>query len=169
MNRLFEIAKELGEIANKRLQGKQLLDESDQLLKGIMLRLIPEGGWPGKNADERKAAELKAYDDCVILQEEQERRASIKETFDLLEADREALIAERDAWQWTIRDNEVAASVGYGRSVFAMMETYQTEKEWAEYNAQEAADQARAQAQQDAYDELNQIKTEGLDPDEPPF
>jgi hypothetical protein len=60
MNRLFEIANRLGEIARTRYQQHDLLKTVERSLKSRERAITPEGGWPGKNADERKAAELAA-------------------------------------------------------------------------------------------------------------
>jgi hypothetical protein len=60
MNRLFEIANRLGEIARTRYQQHDLLKTVERSLKSREMKIKPEGGWPGKNADERKAAELAA-------------------------------------------------------------------------------------------------------------
>ena len=139
MNRLFEIATELGEIARQRFDFRQKLTLYEQQQAAREAALIPEGGWPGSNADTRKAAEkaAKANDPELVG-----LTLSIQDlNFDLgkLEVDREALIAERDAWQWTIRDMEACAhESGAKQSVFERMAEWEyLQRQQAEIDAAE--------------------------------
>jgi hypothetical protein len=126
MNRLFEIATELSEISRKRQILRNDIRKFELSIKAAEIELIPEGGWPGSNDMQRKAAEAtsKANDPALIylryeMDEDQSR-------MDLLEVDREALISEREAWQWTIRDRETIA-MGMNESVFDVMAAYRAQ------------------------------------------
>jgi hypothetical protein len=148
MNRLFEIASELGEIARKRFLIRDEIRSFEINIKAEETAMIPEGGWPGSNDMQRKAAEATAKANSpsliysrTIMQEDQTR-------LDSLEVDREVLIAERDAWMWTIRDREQTAFNGDGMSVFRMMEQYSKDKVY-----QATVDEIRAQMSLDDLDE----------------
>jgi hypothetical protein len=123
MNRLFDIARELGDIAQKRMTLRRELAENEAMTIIREAAIVPDGGWPGGNADTRKAAEKAAKGT------DQELLALMSITHDYqfeleqLEVKRDVLVAERDAWQWTIRDNENVAISGVD-SVFDMMKLY---------------------------------------------
>ena len=112
MNRLFEIAETLKESAAVRIDYRNRL----QLLKSDLelheRQMIPVGGWPGKNADERKAAELVAKDLDGTIFDIEARRKSIQAKLEAEELRRDALIEERDAIRWTIRDAEQTSMSG---------------------------------------------------------
>ncbi len=120
MNRLFEIAERLHLIALDRMTQRQALDTVNRNIKAREVAMIPDGGWPGNNADTRKAAEVaaKATDQQLNLFELEKRMTQDQlETSEIL---KDALIEERDAIRWTIRDNEQMAVNGFGASVLKM-------------------------------------------------
>lgn len=106
MNRLFEISEKLGEIARQRFELKQKLVVVDRNLVSYERSLIPAGGWPGSNADQRKAAELAVKEADIPLRDLHDEKSLYEDQLASLEVDREALILEKEAWQWTIRDRE---------------------------------------------------------------
>jgi hypothetical protein len=116
MNRLFIIAEELGRIAHQRFDLRQAIARHESFITSRKRALIPEGGWPGKNADERKAAEIAAFAGDVELLGAQAFLAHDQDALDQWDVEREVLQAELAAWQWTIRDLEQT-----GRSVFSLM------------------------------------------------
>ena len=129
MNRLFDIASELGEIARKRFDVKCQISIIDENIKKVEAAIVPVGGWPGSNADQRKASELAARSSNQALIEFGMDLDAAQNDLAKLEVDREVLIAERDAWMWTIRDQEQSAVHGFGSSVFVMMEKAREGKE----------------------------------------
>lgn len=127
MNRLFEISKELGEIATRKFEARR---NAAQLEADILAReaaIIPEGGWPGSNADTRKAAEKAAKAADTTLTTYAAQKLDYQDSLDQLDLRREILTAERDAWQWSIRDLEAQAA-GM-QSAFVLMEHYIMQKE----------------------------------------
>jgi uncharacterized protein YeaC (DUF1315 family) len=129
MNRLFEIASELGEIARKRLSLRQIIDGMTDDIAMREAELIPEGGWPGGNADTRKAMEKAAKAADIILQGRINYKSTSQKELDALEVDRDVLNAERDAWQWTIRDRETTKPLdGHESSVFEDYDLWQDEQ-----------------------------------------
>lgn len=138
MNRLFRIADELAEIARARYDYRRAILTLDNDIAGREVELIPAGGWPGSNADARKAAEkaAKATDPELAYYLELRDEQQIK--LDLLELDRDMLLAERQAWEWTIRDREtIAHEGGLKSSVFEDYAVFQDEKFQAEQPAVE--------------------------------
>jgi hypothetical protein len=125
MNRLFEIAKELGSIANDRFNLRESIRDYENRIKRARVELAPAGGWPGTNEAARKIAQeySELHDPDLMFM-----RAALDDdevSLEKLESNREALIAERDAWQWTIRDEE---NVSRGQeSVFVQMMRYEPE------------------------------------------
>jgi hypothetical protein len=112
MNRLFEIAEELHLIALDRMTQRQTLDTVNRNIKAREAAMIPDGGWPGSNADTRKAAELAAKStDKQLVSFDIESRV-IQDQLQVSEIKRDALIEERDAIRWTIRDNEQMSHEG---------------------------------------------------------
>lgn len=122
MNRLFEIAAELKVIATTRFELKQQLETTVRNIKTQEAAIIPAGGWPGANADTRKAAEIAAKAADEPLRIFAMDKAAIEEELDRLELDREALTAEREAWHWTIRDRETQGCMT--ESVFDAMDAW---------------------------------------------
>jgi hypothetical protein len=127
MNRLFEIAKQLKDIALHRFVEKRQLADLETKIAAREVSLIPDGGWAGANADTRKASEKAAKAADAELQELIKLQSSCQESLDNLEFDREILTIEKEAWQWTIRDNETRYS-GV-KSVFATMKRYQDKQQ----------------------------------------
>jgi hypothetical protein len=123
MNRLFEIARELGDIAQKRMESRRFIAEVEAMTIIREASIVAEGGWAGSNADTRKAAEKAAKGADQELLALTASKLSYQATLDELEVKKEVLVAERDAWQWTIRDNENVAISGVD-SVFDMMKLY---------------------------------------------
>jgi hypothetical protein len=134
MNQLFEIASALGELAHARYELRNELTAIENAVKARKAAITPPGGWPGKNPDERKAAELAAVSTDETLTLLLSQKDDVEDELALSEADREALIAERDAWQWTIRDREVAAFNPQMMSVFDMMREFEQQRTEEEYN-----------------------------------
>jgi len=137
MNRLFEIAKELTVIATTRFELKQQLEAAVRNIKTQEAAITPAGGWPGANADTRKAAEIAAKAADEPLRMLAMDKAAIEEELDRLDLDRDALIAEREAWHWTIRDRETQGIMKM--SVFEEMDA------WTARQAETVAD-AEAEA-----------------------
>ncbi len=111
-NRLFEIGKELGDIAQQRAQLYKQITDAEKETKKREVDLIPEGGWPGSNDMQRKAFETKAKESDTLLLTLRSNVDLLKENLDELGLKRDILMSERDAYQWTIRDNEVWATSG---------------------------------------------------------
>jgi hypothetical protein len=112
MNKLFEIAKELSEIAQKRFEIKQKLSLYEMQQSARETAMTPEGGWPGSNDMQRKAEEKKAKANDPELIGLSMSIHDLNYDFGQLEVDRDAMVEERDAIRWTIRDNEVCAVSG---------------------------------------------------------
>lgn len=144
MNRLFEIAKELTAIAATRFDLKQQLETTVRNIKTQEAAIIPAGGWPGSNADTRKAAETAAKAADEPLRMFAMDKAAIELELDRLDLDRDALITERDAWHWTIQDRCNQGNMTY--SVFEEMNEWQARQAetvaGAETEAEEAFEQA---------------------------
>jgi len=109
MNRLFEIASELNQISVSRMKLRSEIDFIGESIIRHEAEMIPEGGWPGSNADTRKAMEKAAKASDLTLQNLANGKINAQSEMDALEIERDALIAERDAYQWTIRDRENVA------------------------------------------------------------
>lgn len=122
MNRLFEIAEELKHNAISRIDYRRKLQAIERDMKAYERQMIPEGGWPGKNADERKAAELSAKANDGQLYGYEIQRQTVQFNLDNDELHRDELIEERDAIRWTIRDSEQTSITG--ASVLAMWEKF---------------------------------------------
>lgn len=120
MNRLFEISRELSAIARVRFDLRQQLETIARNITAQQAAIIPAGGWPGSNADTRKAAKLaaRASDPGLIMFAAD--KAAVAQQLETLEVDRDALLAEHDAIIWTIRD--VENIVRGGTSVFTLLE-----------------------------------------------
>jgi hypothetical protein len=127
MNRLFEIAKELNDVAVSRMDYREKLQMVERDRKAYELQMVPEGGWPGKNADERKAAEMIAKGNDGQLYGYEIQRQTIEHNLAAEELRRDALTAEREAWMWTIRDRETMQMV-FPRSVFEDYNIWQDEQ-----------------------------------------
>lgn len=122
MNRLFEIATELGDIAVKAnliIRDNRKFEAS---MKRVELELIPEGGWPGSNETQRKVAEATAKATDANLIYMRDCMDGNQERLDELYIRRQDLLNEREAWHWTIRDRESTAHEGgHSESVFEEM------------------------------------------------
>lgn len=123
MNRLFEIATELGDIAVKANLIIQDNHKFEAAIKKAELELIPEGGWPGSNETQRKIAEATAKASDGPLVYLRDCLDGNQTRLDELYIRRADLLNERQAWEWTIRDMEQQAQGG--SSVFALMEKWQ--------------------------------------------
>jgi hypothetical protein len=141
MNRLFSIYEELADLAETKLDLRSAIDRIE---KDIAIReafIIPAGGWPGSNADSRKTAQQAARaadEELKYLENEMEMCKA-----DMLRVDmeRDNLIAERSAWEWSIRDRETTRPVeGHKLSVFEEMERYQADQADTERKQDERMD-----------------------------
>ena len=119
MNRLFEIAEALHNIALDRMTMRQSMDTVNRNIKAREAAMIPEGGWPGSNADTRKAAEVAAKANDGQLKNLDLEKRMIEAQLERSEIERDALVEERNAIQWTIRDREQQAINGLSMSVLA--------------------------------------------------
>lgn len=112
MNRLFEIAQELTNCAIELSDDRRKLLSLEREAKAYERQVVPEGGWPGKNADERKAAEMNFKASDGQFYEYEMRRDVLEFNINSGGLRRDALIEERDAIRWTIRDNEQMTVTG---------------------------------------------------------
>lgn len=119
MNRLFEIAEQLHNIALDRMTMREAMDTVNRNIKAREAAMIPEGGWPGGNADTRKAAEVAAKAADGQLKNLDLEKRMIEAQLERSEIERDALVEERNAIQWTIRDREQQAINGLSMSVLA--------------------------------------------------
>jgi hypothetical protein len=127
MNRLFEIAQELRAIALVNFEAQEGLRQLERSIKARKEQLIPEGGWPGSNDAQRKAAELKAYTTDEPLARFEQEQIELRRETAALEVDRDNLLEEKAAWQWTIRDQQNKAAGG--TSAFDLMEQHLDQKD----------------------------------------
>ena len=129
MNRLFEIASALSVNARQRWTMRKMIEITEGKIAAREAAMVPEGGWPGSNADTRKAMEkaAKAVDlDLIELKNDLSTHNAQLENYDL---DRDELIAERQAWEWTVRDRETTKPPrGHNSSVFEDMALWQDEQ-----------------------------------------
>jgi hypothetical protein len=101
----MDIAKELKELRMQRVTLREEVKNLDRWIKEREAFLTPAGGWPGKNPDERKAAQVDAYKFDGDLVEFGERLLRAKFVLDQNEAALDSLKDEQNAIEWTIRDN----------------------------------------------------------------
>lgn len=104
-NRLFEISNELASNLRAQLKTKMDLAAVEVSIIAQEAHIIPEGGWPGSNADTRKAYEKQAKAADPVLKFLNEEKNKGQESLQVLELDFRILQMEKEAWQWTIKDN----------------------------------------------------------------
>lgn len=111
--RLLEIAEALGKLYRDKAQDELLLWKREKDLAERTTAIVPEGGWPGKNDSERKAAQLKALADDQVLKNIDELQMVTRSKIATASGEIAALEAERRAMEWEIRDQMVRAMAGH--------------------------------------------------------
>ena len=110
--RFVEIAKELGNQLRARTDLNILISHAETDIDARKMAITPEGGWQGKNAEERKLASERAYSDDLALltmgEDLEQRKVRIAE----VETEISCLETERRALEWTIRARLVDALAG---------------------------------------------------------
>jgi hypothetical protein len=131
VNRLFDIASKLDIIARQRFALRRFILDTENQIIAREAAMIPEGGWPGGNADTRKAMEKAAKSADPELQKLITGKEGYQTDLDNLELEKDALVNERSAWEWTIRDRETQTSDNtcFNQSVFEAMDLFQDEQE----------------------------------------
>jgi hypothetical protein len=112
MSRLLEIATELGRLSK---EGADLQIRTDHLKsdeESRILYITPEGGWIGKNPDERKASESKALSSDSVITSIRNQLIDLKDGLSFIRASESMLEDERRALEWEIRDAYVKAIGG---------------------------------------------------------
>lgn len=110
-NRMVEIAKVLGAIYKELSDCAYALSLTGAARQAHIAKVTPEGGWPGKNPEERKAAESKTLTADPELAAIAEAARKIEARQSELTGQRDALEAERRALEWTVRENLVNALI----------------------------------------------------------
>lgn len=112
MGRLTEIAQQLGKLYRDRAVDEMLLAKREVDERERKVLLIPDGGWPGKNEAERKAAESVALAGDEILKNIAELQKNTRNVLARGRGEIEALEAERRALEWEIRQALATAMQG---------------------------------------------------------
>jgi len=129
VNRLFDIASKLDIIARQRFALRRFILDTENQIIAREAAMIPEGGWPGGNADTRKAMEKAAKAADPELQKLITGKEGYQTDLDNLELEKDALVNERSAWEWTIRDREtITPDGGLPCSVFEAMDLFMDEQ-----------------------------------------
>ena len=102
-DRFVQIANELKQLFIASMGGEIVNDEIQSHIKAHRVLMIPEGGWEGKNAEIRQAAQDRAELEDVLFQGLQKRLLYCQDKRNSIKAEIDSLIAERRALEWQIR------------------------------------------------------------------
>jgi hypothetical protein len=111
--KLIELGKAIGEILKAMKAIDIEMSSLDREVEATKLRLVPEGGWPGKNAEERGIAANKAYSNDEGLDKMISARISLDNKKTVLEGDVALLSEERRGIEFAVRDALATALGGY--------------------------------------------------------
>lgn len=106
--RLLEIAEELKKNYLNKADAEAEIYSASKNLEDLLVQIIPEGGWPGKNDTERKAARDKAELENVGCQKANEKLKNKRIVMIAIDGINTGLEAERRALEWQIRADLVA-------------------------------------------------------------
>ncbi len=101
-DRLLEISSEWPKIKGNALNVAVELAHQQDDYEQRKIMLVPVDGWPGKNADDRKVAEQRAYLTDDILIKIRAKITSLNEQAEVLNLSMFALETERRAIEWGI-------------------------------------------------------------------
>lgn len=104
-NRVMELAAELRRMRDTLAETRLLVGDYDKAIKETEFELIPAGGWPGKNDNERDIAKVRAFAASEKLQDYRNRRAGHLSIIERLEASIQSARDEMRAWELSIQDN----------------------------------------------------------------
>jgi hypothetical protein len=111
--RLIELSKVIGELVKSiKLVGIEI-DAHNRCIDEQKVKLIPEGGWPGKNDTERKASELKMLAENEELTQMVLAKREIENKQTVMEADLALFTEERRGIEFAVRDALAYALGGY--------------------------------------------------------
>lgn len=106
---LLSLANRLGELYQSKRGAQIELAHQEADLEGNILRLTPDDGWPGKNEENRRLARERALADDQACRNIAARMTELRDDLADLEAEIDALDAERRAREWMIRQQLVEA------------------------------------------------------------
>jgi hypothetical protein len=110
--RLTIIGRELGQLYHRRNYLTAETTDTEIILAARELELSPADGWPGKNAEERKLSQERAFVADEVITRGREYLTTLKGSELGTLADIEALEAERRAIEWMIRAQLAEALAG---------------------------------------------------------
>ena len=111
--RLIELSKAIGEMVKSiKLMGLDL-DAHDRCIVERKLKLVPEGGWPGKNEGERKINEMKVLAEDEELTQMHLAKLEVEKKKLVLDADLGLFMEERRGIEFAVRDALATALGGY--------------------------------------------------------
>jgi hypothetical protein len=108
MNRLIEISLELRQkyLAKADVQiGEWKLTQEDEAHKTF---ITPPDGWPGKNEEQRRVAAEKVFADDPALSGHKKELLNLRQKLITIDAEIQALDAERRALEWSIRNDLIS-------------------------------------------------------------
>jgi hypothetical protein len=113
-NRLIAIAAELGKLYEQRANLSFTRWSIGQDIERRKAEIIPADGWPGKNSEERKAAEARAQNADAKLAELDKSTWETEQGMFTVIGNIERLEAERRGLEWSIRGKLADAVHGKG-------------------------------------------------------
>lgn len=112
MHPLRQLASEISHALEDKANIGIRLGNQRRDLEARQLAMVPAEGWPGKNADDRKINERRAYAEDAVCQAIQEQIARLEEALALVEVALETATNQRRAEEWKIRAHLVEAITG---------------------------------------------------------
>jgi hypothetical protein len=125
-NRLIAIAAELGMLYQNRANLSFTRWSIGQDAERRKAEIIPADGWPGKNSEERKAAEARAQHNDAKLQDLDKSTWETEQGIFTVIGNIERLEAERRGLEWSIRGKLADAVHGKGDDTHKPDQEFQT-------------------------------------------
>lgn len=114
--RMTELAKSLSALLRERATCNVTLSHLSSDMEARKVAITPEGGWPGKNAEERKFAESVTCGADEPMKAMRNEHAIKLDRQAFIEAEISALETERRALEWSVRGALVDALMGVTNS-----------------------------------------------------
>jgi len=111
-NRLIDLAKELGKAYSERAIVSIAIAHNKEDYDARILELRPEGGWVGKNEDERKSAKELAAKNDMAIQNITKIRVENENRLAALIGQIESMEAERRSLEWFFKGEFIRLSGG---------------------------------------------------------
>lgn len=112
MNPLRQIASHISQAFADKTDLNIRLSNQRKDLEARQLALVPLEGWPGKNADERKINEQRAYAADAVCQQISAEIRRMEDALSLAETALETALNQRRAEEWIIRSRLLEALLG---------------------------------------------------------